>query len=93
MIDAKTVRELLTYDQETGIFTWRRRKNSQWSAMWAGEPAGYKHKYHGYIVLTLLDKRYMAHRLAWLYIYGEWPSGEIDHINLDKTDNALQTSA
>jgi len=35
-------------------------------------------------------KRYAAHRLAWLYVYGEWPSSELDHVNGDKLDNRIE---
>lgn len=34
-------------------------------------------------------KNYLAHRLAWFYVYGEWPKNQIDHINRIKTDNRI----
>jgi len=42
---------------------------------------------HEYIVIDVLGKTYMAHRLAWLYMTGNWPAHQIDHINGIKTDN------
>ena len=43
----------------------------------------------GYRWIRVLNKRYQAHRLAWLFYYGEWPENEIDHINNDKDDNRI----
>lgn len=43
----------------------------------------------GYVDITIKRRQYQAHRLAWLYVYGEWPSGEIDHINEDRSDNRI----
>lgn len=40
----------------------------------------------GYIKITIEGQRYAAHRLAWLYMKGVWPS-EVDHINRARTDN------
>lgn len=42
----------------------------------------------GYRTIRVGGQRFLAHRLAWFYVYGEWPS-EIDHINRDKGDNRL----
>lgn len=44
----------------------------------------------GYRGLCILGKQYYAHRIAWLYAYGQFPVGEIDHINHDKMDNRLK---
>ncbi len=44
---------------------------------------------HGYRVIRIDNQLIMAHRLAWLYVHGELPSGEIDHINGDRSDNRL----
>ena len=79
------LRSLLYYDPNTGWFTNRvTRANTV-----VGEIAGYKHyaSNHWYIMVDY--KKYKAHRLVWLYYYGTWPNGEIDHINGDGIDNRL----
>ena len=43
----------------------------------------------GYIRVRIKRTEYYAHRLAWLYVYGEWPKDQIDHINRDKSDNRI----
>jgi len=44
----------------------------------------------GYICVRVNYKTFKAHRLIWLYVYGEWPKGEIDHINGIKDDNRIE---
>jgi hypothetical protein len=48
--------------------------------------AGYKHR-TGYIYIGVCSRYYAAHRLAWFYMTGEWPSRHIDHVNGDPSDN------
>ena len=43
----------------------------------------------GYLVIMIARKTYKAHRLAWLYVNGAWPAGQIDHINGVKSDNRI----
>lgn len=74
----------LNYCKETGVFTW---KTDRVSNKINGKVAGSDHK--GYIRIILNNKKYMAHRLAWLYVYGEWPN-IIDHINGIKNDNRIE---
>lgn len=76
--------EDIHYDPETGIFTSRKTM----------EKIGRVFNKSGYKViilyLTRCRKNYKAvpaHRIAWLYMTGEWPNFEIDHINRDGTDN------
>lgn len=84
MLDQKTLKELLDYDSQTGIFTWR----SCVRYGLIGKEAGTLCK--GYVVIGIKRRRYYAHRLAWLWATGEWPEYEIDHIDHEKTNNSLK---
>lgn len=74
-LTSETLKELLHYNPETGIFTWA--KNAGQRAQ-VGRIAGSRTP-SGYIKISLSRKLYAAHRLAWLYMTGSWPENEIDH--------------
>lgn len=78
--------EILKYDPDTGVFVWLTDRSK---AVKSGMLAGCKEKRIGYITIGIQRRVYKAHRLAWLYSYGCWPLGLIDHINGDKSDNRL----
>jgi hypothetical protein len=95
---AATFRELLTYDPETGVLTWLWRERKwfsrdqdwrSWNTRYAGKPALAALGSRGYRNGELFHRKYRAHRVIWLYHYGEWPSGQIDHINHVRTDNSI----
>ncbi len=71
----KRLQELFTYEADTGIFI---RKSTR-------KPAANIH--NGYVRVGIDYKEYRAHRLAYLYMTGEFPTGIVDHINHCKTDN------
>lgn len=83
-LDEKRLKELMVYDPDTGLFTWRKTKGRAK----AGSAAGCKDAY-GYKVIRVDGLLYKAHRLAWLYTYGEWPEGLLDHINRNPADNRI----
>ena len=84
-ITTERLRELLHYGQDTGKFSWRvdRRGHAK-----AGCIAGALRP-DGYLRITLDGECYMAHRLAWLYTNGVWPSLNIDHINRVRSNNRI----
>ena len=92
------VRECLDYDPDTGVFTWRERPaghfktaraRSAWNARFSGGAAGGL-DHRGYCYVRIGGKKsFLAHRLAWLHVYGAWPREQIDHINQIKSDNRL----
>ena len=77
------LQSLLHYDPDTGVFTWKvarqRVKN--------GDVAGYKKS--GYVYISINGKHYRAHRLAFLYVHGEFPKEHTDHINGVRNDNRI----
>jgi hypothetical protein len=86
ILTAEQVREHLNYDPETGIFTRKKATTGRYGR--AGAVCGAFDR-HGYLVITITSVRNAAHRLAWLYVHGEWPKQQIDHINHVKTDNRI----
>ena len=78
------LKELLDYNQETGVFTWRVSKSGNKGI---GSIAGTN--WNGYNQIKVNCKKYLTHRLAWLYVHGEWPN-VIDHINGIKDDNRIE---
>ena len=97
ILTQETVRELLDYDPETGVFTWKPRPLSSfkdetrgkiWNVRFAGAVAGGPHN-SGYIRIAIDGKRHLAHRLAWFHVHGRWPKQMLDHINMDRGDNRI----
>ena len=85
MITQEKLKEVLNYDQDTGIFTWKIKTCKKVCVgVVAGTPSG-----DGYSVIKINGKRLRAHRLAWLYVYGEFPDKFIDHINGIRHDNKI----
>lgn len=84
MLTQDKLKELLHYDPETGIFRWRvscTNSTKPWSI------AGYIAK-NGYVHMSVFNKRFLAHRIAWLYMTGELPEEHIDHIDGNPSNNS-----
>lgn len=79
------LRDRLNYDPKTGIFT----RKVTWHNKLAGSATGNIYA-NGYVRVSVGCKAHSAHRLAWFYVYGVEPSGEIDHINGIRDDNRIE---
>jgi hypothetical protein len=77
------IKNALHYNPETGIFTWLISPSQR---ALKGSVAGTVND-AGYIVIGLDGNHYRAHRLAWFYMTGEWPTIKIDHENTVRSDN------
>lgn len=44
----------------------------------------------GYTRVKINGKTYLEHRLVWLLHKGVWPTGQLDHINGDRSDNRIE---
>lgn len=84
MITQERLKEIAHYNPDTGIFT-RIKRTGNNNGCNVGKEMG--HDCHGYKYVAIDFKRYALHRLAWLYMTGEFPKGVIDHINGIKSDN------
>lgn len=84
LLSAEDIRSHIEYDKDTGVFVWKPRR---WRS--AKGVAGSLHP-HGYIVITIDNVQYPAHRLAWLHYYGEWPKEELDHKDTNRSNNRIE---
>jgi hypothetical protein len=77
------LKAVIKYNPDSGEFIWTKRISIRISV---GDIAGIIHL-HGYRYITVFGERYKAARLAWLYMTGEWPKLQIDHINRIRSDD------
>lgn len=82
----KELKELLDYDEVTGKFTWKVQSGRQK----AGDVAGSFSKKIGYFLIGVKGVRHYAHRLAWLYMTGEWPEHVVDHKDTNGANNSFK---
>lgn len=84
-LNAEEVRRLLDLNFETGELRWTAAASQ---GRLAGRIAGSVGSC-GYRQIKIGQRMYLAHRLIWLIVNGEWPAGQIDHIDGDRTNNAV----
>lgn len=86
-VELHRLRDVLAYNANTGDFHWNVKLRA--GAPPAGTKAGSINS-EGYRYIKIDGRQYSAHKLAWLYVYGEWPSKELDHKNRVKDDNRIE---
>lgn len=81
------LRENLDFNPETGVFSWKKSGYGRT----VGKPIGEGPRADGteYLMMRINGQLLYAHRVAWLYMTGEWPDGVIDHIDGNRTNNAI----
>ncbi|WP_445012187.1 HNH endonuclease signature motif containing protein [Vreelandella stevensii] len=103
-LTAEYAAQVLDYRPETGEMRWKKRPESmfegkkkgccvRWNNRYAGEiPGMVIERGDGlfYRSISINHKHYLAHRLAWLITYGQWPEDKIDHRNGDGLDNRIE---
>jgi len=88
VLGADELKLLLRYEPDTGLFFWLPRPDDkQWSSRHAHKQAGDLSR--GYVRIRVNKQGYKAHRLAWLFVTGEYPPDTIDHIDGDRENNRL----
>ena len=83
-LTAERLRALIDYNPSTGEMTWRVSRGN----VAAGAPVAVSLS-RGYRIMGVDYIKYPAHRLAWLYVHGEWPNQHLDHINGIRADNRM----
>ncbi len=78
------LRDNVAYEPETGSFLWKKRGFGRTMGRVLGTTV-----WPGYSIIKVDGTVYYAHRLAWFFVHGAWPSGHIDHIDGNKANNAI----
>lgn len=85
-ITLRRLRELLFYDPASGHFQWKVQNNG---GRRIGKKAGNLNLDNGRWYINVDGRSYLANRLAWFYVHGQWPVLDIDHKDTDKTNDAF----
>jgi hypothetical protein len=83
ILTQERLKELLSYDPETGVFVWLTRPSK---SIKIGNVAGVFRR-DGYHQIQIGGAKFRAHRLAWLYMTGTFPPNDIDHIDRNPANN------
>lgn len=89
MKDLPTIESMkneLSYCPQTGEFLWIVSKKGVKNP---SRPAGCISKALGYRLIGIQQQRLYAHRIAWAFVYGVWPTNQVDHINGNRSDNRI----
>ena len=87
-LTAEELRKILFYNPATGFFVWRQRPPQKgFRNSYVGSRAGQSQG--RYRAISINGRFYKEHRLAWLYVNGEWSTLDVDHINGDSFDNRI----
>lgn len=90
MLTHESLVAALSYDGGTGVFTWRSyRTGTAPKGATAGNINTNKNG-RKYLRICIDGKAFLAHRLAWFYVHGEWPELQIDHIDGDGLNNRIE---
>lgn len=84
MLTHEYLKKILQYEEETGLFYWKKRLSIR---VTVGAVAGHISKVSGYVELRIHGKMYRGHELAWFYKTGEF-SKFVDHRNNIRHDNS-----
>lgn len=108
LLTVEMVREFLDCDVSTGKMIWKVRDVkwfaatghggaqgacNRWNAKKAGKVASHLMKSSGYHRVCIFDIQYLAHRVIWFWHYGEWPKNQIDHLDGNRANNAIDNLA
>ena len=81
--DQAELRRLFSYNPVTGLVT---RRVCTANRHTEGELVGTKGG-RGYLQVTVRSKKYPLHCMIWCWLYGVWPTTDVDHKNRDRADN------
>lgn len=82
-VTAEEVRELFTYEPESGCLRWKVKRQK----INVGDVAGYISTSDGYRYVGFNYNEFLAHRIIWLWVTGKWPACQVDHVDRNRQNN------
>lgn len=90
LIQHERLLALMRYEPDVGEFFWLVKRNCYGGAVQPGMRVKGCVDRHGYKLIGLEGRYYQASRLAWFYVHGKWPNGEVDHRDRDTLNNRIE---